>query len=589
MPLQRPTLEDLPIRGAITIGLVTASAILGAQAIEGRLASYLVDRQLDAEHRQVEAKVASFEGALARAADSVRRYATTVSYRTEDLETEIGRLDAIAQRDADGAWRSKRDAFHATVDAGLWIPPSVSLTDETQRFFLRTRRRTALFGQGALNDLFVDTWALPLTNGEVIFYPSGPEFIYDAPAALDYRDTEWVQLTSPTTNPTSEPRWTSTSYDPAAKQWMISVVAPFTKDGVWAGAVGHDILLSNLFQALQADSADEVTLRPTYVARPDGTLLMRESGVPGVGEALPAVFASLATAAKRDYEPHVQALGDDYMMAARLPSLDATVFYRVDGAQIAAALQGPLARLKFGQALATMLVFALAYLWVARDARVRRRRQEALFVQNQALEALVAERTQSLTHANARLEQLMMQDHLTGIGNRRMFELSLQTAWQRDLRRSSSLAILMIDVDHFKAYNDLEGHQAGDVCLQRVASVLASSLHRADDVAARYGGEEFVIILPETDAHGAQHVARRIQHRLQALALRHPGARSGRVTVSIGIATLIPSAGVEPHALVRCADAALYTAKQGGRDRWHLSDLLESCHAPMLSQAVATS
>ena len=587
MSLQRPTFEDLPVRGAITVGLVTGIAILGAQAVEAYAARYLVEKHLDAQHLQIDTKVTAFEGAVADATDSARRYAATISYRTEDLAREQGALQTFAQRDADGVWRSRRDQFRADVEAGVWIPPDVSLTEETQRFFLRARRKTALFGQGALNDLFVDTWTLPLTNGEIIYFPSTPEFIYDAPAKLDYRDTEWVQLTSPTQNPTGAPRWTSTSYDPAAKQWMISVVAPFTKDGQWAGAVGHDILLSKLFSTLLADRTGPSQLTPYYISKADGGLLLRDGGVPAVDERLPAEFKQLILDSSDELAPHFQVFGEDYLISSRLPTLNATVIYRVDGAQVERALQVPLFRLKLAQAGATALFFLLAYLWVSRDARVRRHRQEALFRQNQALEALVTERTKSLTQVNAQLEQLMMQDHLTGLGNRRMFELALNTAWQRDLRSQGTLAVLMIDVDQFKSYNDLCGHQAGDACLQQVASVLASSIHRADDVAARYGGEEFVVILPDTDVYGAQDVARRVQERLQAVHLPHPGTPSGQLTVSIGIATIVPTVGVEPYALVRCADAALYEAKQAGRNRWHTADVVEPCRTHPMTQQVA--
>ncbi|WP_170162298.1 diguanylate cyclase [Caldimonas tepidiphila] len=168
--------------------------------------------------------------------------------------------------------------------------------------------------------------------------------------------------------------------------------------------------------------------------------------------------------------------------------------------------------------------------------------------------------------ANLLLARLVNQDGLTGLANRRRFDEALENEWRRARRERRPLSLLMLDVDLFKRYNDRYGHLGGDECLKTVAEVIAHCVHRPADVAARYGGEEFAVILPGTPLAGAFELAHRIRERLAAQALPHADAPLGRVTVSIGVASLVPT-GQDAEQLVRLADAALYRAKAEGRDR----------------------
>ena len=185
----------------------------------------------------------------------------------------------------------------------------------------------------------------------------------------------------------------------------------------------------------------------------------------------------------------------------------------------------------------------------------------------QRLEEHVAERTEALRNANQRLEALSVTDGLTGIANRRRFDAALATEWARALRQKEPLALAMIDLDWFKAYNDHYGHLAGDDCLRSVAGVLEKCAKRSMDVVARYGGEEFAIIAPSADVAGMQALAACIQQQLAALALPHPTAPGGHLTLSMGIAVCVPEAGQAPEMLIAAADAALYEAKRSGRNR----------------------
>ena len=178
-----------------------------------------------------------------------------------------------------------------------------------------------------------------------------------------------------------------------------------------------------------------------------------------------------------------------------------------------------------------------------------------------------------LQEANKKLQQLAATDGLTQVANRRYFDETLHDEWQRLTREKLPLALILIDIDWFKPYNDHYGHQAGDDCLRQVARAIAQVLKRPADLLARYGGEEFVILLPNTDTSGAVEVAERIQQTISNLAILHPlSTISPYVTTSLGITSMIPTADISPESLISQADQALYLAKNQGRDRFQIYD-----------------
>lgn len=172
----------------------------------------------------------------------------------------------------------------------------------------------------------------------------------------------------------------------------------------------------------------------------------------------------------------------------------------------------------------------------------------------------------SLVAANRRLELLAREDGLTGLANRRQFDLSLEAEFARARRNGSCMALLMMDVDHFKHFNDHYGHLAGDDCLKRVAGVIRTGVSRETDVAARYGGEEFAAILPDTDLAGAVAVAEHLRNAVMHMNVEHALSTWGMVTVSIGVAACVPGTDASPSMLVSWADKALYEAKGAGRN-----------------------
>ena len=166
------------------------------------------------------------------------------------------------------------------------------------------------------------------------------------------------------------------------------------------------------------------------------------------------------------------------------------------------------------------------------------------------------------------LRELALVDGLTGVGNRRQFDFVLDAEWRRSQRSGQTLSLLLIDVDHFKKYNDRHGHPAGDACLRAIASVLEASVTRSHDLVARYGGEEFVCVLPDTPLAGAAVIATKMQTAVRALGIEHGNSDvCGVVTISLGVASAQPGRSDLAAALVTCADGQLYLAKRSGRGR----------------------
>lgn len=256
--------------------------------------------------------------------------------------------------------------------------------------------------------------------------------------------------------------------------------------------------------------------------------------------------------------------------------------YEINSEAAVSALTGALAASeerfnRFRMAASAMRIAALVVLlWVGAmfSSRLRTelaeqsRLQDEITAANLALEEKVLQRTAELEAANRQLQALSATDGLTGLANRRKFDQEWEQEWFRAVRQSLPLAVAMIDVDQFKAYNDHYGHHSGDVCLKLVAQTLSLSVQRSGELAARYGGEEFVVILPGLNAAEAGAVMERVRDAVQALGLPHARAAvAGVVTISAGVAACVPQPGDDPACLVQAADAAMYRAKASGRNR----------------------
>jgi len=180
---------------------------------------------------------------------------------------------------------------------------------------------------------------------------------------------------------------------------------------------------------------------------------------------------------------------------------------------------------------------------------------------------IIEQQKEELISANNMLYNLSYMDALTSIPNRRYFDEILGREWSRAVRDKKELALLMIDIDYFKEYNDNFGHMEGDNCLKKVAKTLGGTVNRPGDIVARYGGEEFAVILPNTDLIGARHVADKLCNAIRNQNILHPYSPYNQLTVSIGLVCRTPNNGESPQPLIVAADDALYRAKRGGRNR----------------------
>jgi diguanylate cyclase (GGDEF)-like protein len=205
---------------------------------------------------------------------------------------------------------------------------------------------------------------------------------------------------------------------------------------------------------------------------------------------------------------------------------------------------------------------------LAAAAGLYKLRTHQLRARNAEMERVVEQKTEALRLANEHLSRLSFADALTGLANRRRLDEMLETEWRRAARTQTPLAVVIIDIDAFKAYNDSLGHPEGDKCLVAVAEVIRHAASRAGDLAARYGGEEFMVLIPGLDHAGALAYAEMLRQACETRAIPHPASPVGPVvTISVGVAARVPSKELSVAALVAEADAALYRAKKAGRNR----------------------
>ena len=181
--------------------------------------------------------------------------------------------------------------------------------------------------------------------------------------------------------------------------------------------------------------------------------------------------------------------------------------------------------------------------------------------------SMAVTRERKLRELAVELESQTLVDGLTGIANRRRFDLHLEDEFRRAKRNASPLSLIMIDVDYFKDYNDNYGHQHGDACLVQIGTALCGALNRSRDLAARYGGEEFTVILPDTNEDGALQIAETMRAEVESLKIEHAfSGVAGHVTISLGVSTMVPEQAAKTGSLIHAADRALYQAKRSGRN-----------------------
>lgn len=330
-------------------------------------------------------------------------------------------------------------------------------------------------------------------------------------------------------------------------------------DGSFAG-VALVTLKVNFFERIY-DELDVGKTGTVLLALEDGTVVYRrpfDDKLIGTNLADGVVFKAIKE----------NAVGSDFLVA-RIDNIERLYSYRrVDDFAFVIAVGQTKAELLGPWKRASLLIGAAVILIAATFALFARKliRQ---FVIRDRLDQKLRAYSHDLRRDNLGLQELAHTDTLTRLANRRRFDEVLAHELRHARLAGTPTALLLLDVDYFKKFNDRYGHPAGDACLREVARVLAAQVNRNRDLPARYGGEEFAVILPDTELTGAMAVAERLRHEIQALQLPHQESPSGVVTASIGVAVLARAAGgdADPGALLAHADRHLYDAKHAGRNR----------------------
>ena len=337
--------------------------------------------------------------------------------------------------------------------------------------------------------------------------------------------------------------YVSTPWRSADGEYLIAISRRLSDaDGHFTGVVAGTLRLhyfKKIFDRLAVDPSSSLIL-----SREDGSIIMRapyKADLIGVNVSKSAVFKRISEMPEGTFE-----------MNAGLDGVKRMYVYQRIG-------ELPLI-VSYGQSLEAIY----ASWWY--EARIIGLLMFGLCATNVALIVFLARTLKRRAKAEHDYAVMATIDSLTGLCNRRRFDEAIDLEWRRAQRRQQSVAMLMIDADLFKNFNDQFGHQAGDVALKALADCIAAGARRAGDVCGRFGGEEFAVLLPETSIGEAMVVAENIQARVASLRALQNGRPDSTPTLSIGAACLVPRAGLEPRDLILAADGALYQAKAAGRD-----------------------
>jgi hypothetical protein len=319
-------------------GLVLLAAVLlgGALASHSRLegsAERLARARLEQQRIGIERNVRRFDTSLRQAETSARHLADRVSQAPAAVPGRLGSLDTGLERSPDGSLRSRRDRFQSDRDVGIALPAGKALTPDSRRFLEHAQAITRSVGQERQRAPVASSWVAPRDRTLVLYFPQIPDYLFRTSGLRQSWRAPQLTYSAPSQSPDGAPRWTPPIYDPAARKWLISVVAPFFRNGTWAGAVGHDVVLSELLDQLDGpgDGPSPIA-QALYVADGEGRLLAARRGGPrGLGEWLPDRYQPFLKQARAGRGQQVFASGPDRVVVAPIPSLSAYAIYRLDG------------------------------------------------------------------------------------------------------------------------------------------------------------------------------------------------------------------------------------------------------------------
>ncbi|MBA3533151.1 MAG: cache domain-containing protein, partial [Ardenticatenales bacterium] len=404
----------------ILTGFILVPALL---FVESSIADALVSQKI-AEIEKIDQNVVrQLSAQIETAESSIQRFAQLLSTSIDPPDpTYISDFDRAVHLDEDGAWRSDRTTYQPDLEAGIWVPRIGLLNDDLKSFYIQAKGITEQYGSGALNPTFVNTWILPDSNGEVIFWPNSPDFVYLAGADHDYTQTDWVNLVRPEVNPQGEATWTPTSFDPVPAIWIISVIAPYTYQGEWAGSVGHDVTVSNLLS--YSGELSQVEGSRFLIFAPDGTMLLSDRYQPDIEESggtfkiqesnepeLIPVIPSLLEQVEQSTPGDVIRMEteSDFLIASRVEGPGWIVVNAIPRASIIELIRQPFSILRWIVLLSVGVMLFASVVSISREGIRRREREQEIRDRNSELERRVVERT---TQLSQRAEQLQLINHV---------------------------------------------------------------------------------------------------------------------------------------------------------------------------------
>ncbi|MBG7621106.1 GGDEF domain-containing protein [Herbaspirillum sp. AP02] len=419
---------------------------------------------------------------------------------------------------------------------------------------------------------------MPQLDGLYIYDAAGNRMASSStPRAADANNADREYFIYHRDHEDTEPRISPTLVSRSTGNWVIPMSRRLNHpDGSFAGVLLATLRVDHfnaLYQTVDIGKSSSILL----VLRP-GTVLTRqpfESDYIGRDITADAGIRQLLDGRASGHAEILSPLDDTYRYLSYQSVQAFPLVVTVTIARDEALADWRQQTIVYGAAVSLLLIIIAMFGW-----RLIGQIELRLVAEDRALQVMG-----ELRLANKQLELLAHQDGLTTLANRRHLDMVLEAEFRRATRSGAALSLVMIDVDFFKQYNDLYGHQAGDECLRRIALVLKERQRRPGDLAARYGGEEMVMLLPDTDAEGAMVVAEKIRGGIQALDLGHRGNPLGVVTVSAGVCALdlLEGASRSVEELLGRADAALYEAKRGGRNQVRVAQAGIPAPAPVSS------
>lgn len=360
-------------RGLALLAAVLLGGALASQPRLQRSADRNATARLEQQQIAIARNVRRFDASLREAESSARGLADRISQAPAALTLRQGRLDTGLERGPDGSLRSRRDRFQSVRDAGIVLPAGKALTPETRRFLEHAQEITRSVGQDQQRAPVASSWVAPRDRALVLYWPEIPDYLFRTLGLGQSWRAPQLAYSAPNQSPARAPRWTPPIYDPAARKWLISVVAPFFRDGHWAGAVGHDVVLSELLAHLDGPGGGPSPVAPAlYVADGEGRLLaLRRGGPRSLGQRLPERYQPFLEQARAARGQRVFANGPDRVVVAPIPTLSAYAIYRLDGEALRGGFPVRLGESAISRNLFLLGLTAGSVLWLWRERLAR--------------------------------------------------------------------------------------------------------------------------------------------------------------------------------------------------------------------------